>query len=258
MKKIILLVCLCVCFNSVAQANLNNYKYVIVPNSFDFLKEANQYQLNELTQFLFEKYGFTTVMSEDSIPADLNANGCLGLRSNVLNESNLFTTKLKVQLRDCKNVVVYETEEGISKEKDFKKAYHAALRKAFNSFNQVNYKYEPSANTAGAAANVGFVTQLPEPVPSHPVASTPEGAPNTVATIEATSKSGMLYAQPIANGFQLVDSTPKVVYKLKKSNMDDVYYVEGKQAMVRKSGDKWVLEYYEGEQLKQETLNVKF
>ncbi len=30
--------------------NLNNYKYVLVPKKFDFLKEADQYQLNSLTK----------------------------------------------------------------------------------------------------------------------------------------------------------------------------------------------------------------
>ena len=40
-----------------SQTNLNNYKYVIVPKKYDFLKEEDQFRLNGLTKFLFEKYG---------------------------------------------------------------------------------------------------------------------------------------------------------------------------------------------------------
>ena len=44
--------------NSSTGQSLNDYKYVIVPGKFDFLKESDKYQLNSLTKFLFEKYGF--------------------------------------------------------------------------------------------------------------------------------------------------------------------------------------------------------
>ncbi|HET8754196.1 MAG TPA: hypothetical protein VFM59_07520, partial [Salinimicrobium sp.] len=37
---------------------VNNYKYVIVPETFEFQDEPNEHQLNALTEFLFEKYGF--------------------------------------------------------------------------------------------------------------------------------------------------------------------------------------------------------
>ena len=69
---------------------------------------------------------------------------------------------------------------------------------------------------------------------------------------------GVLYAQEIENGYQLVDSTPKVVYKVKKTHLDQVYLVEGKSAIVFKKGDDWVVEFYENNVLKQLTLNIKF
>ena len=53
-----MLIALIVVSNVYSQSNLNDYKYVIVPNKFDFLKENDQYQLNSLAAFLFEKYGF--------------------------------------------------------------------------------------------------------------------------------------------------------------------------------------------------------
>ncbi|WP_299778353.1 hypothetical protein [uncultured Formosa sp.] len=241
MRKLFLLLFISVCFSSIAQTNLNTYKYVIVPETFDFLKKPDLYQMNALTQFLLNKEGFIAVMESDTMPEDLNANGCLALRADVVNESSLFTTKIKVLLKDCKNTVIYETALGATKEKDYKKAYQTALREAFKSFETVNYKYQPNTPTTVSV----------------PVAPAPAVTSNTVSETVAPV-SGVLYAQAISNGYQLVDSTPKIVYTLKKTNMEDVFFVVGKQATVRKTGDKWVIEFYEGDTLKEEVLNVKF
>ncbi|QDO93778.1 hypothetical protein FNB79_07235 [Formosa sediminum] len=245
MKKLFLLMFVSVCFSTMAQTNLNAYKYVIVPETFDFLKKPNLYQMNALTQFLLEKEGFIAIMENATMPEDLNANGCLALRVNVLNESGMFTTKLKVVLKDCKGSVVFESDLGTTKEKEYKKAYQLALRDAFKSFEDINYEYKPAA-----VANVVA-----------PVTATAETAAvtsNTVTSEAVKPVSDVLYAQAITNGYQLVDSTPKVVYILKETNIKDVFLVQGKQATVRKLGDQWVLEFYEGETLKQSTLNIKF
>ena len=45
-----------------AQTDLNQYKYVAVPDRFDFLKTSDQYQLSSLTQFLLTKKGFTVLV----------------------------------------------------------------------------------------------------------------------------------------------------------------------------------------------------
>ena len=76
--------------------------------------------------------------------------------------------------------------------------------------------------------------------------------------IQTVTSSDVLYAQTIDNGFQLVDSSPKVVYKIKRSSTNDMYFVEGKEAVIYKSGSDWILEYYENDTLKTKTLNIKF
>ena len=77
-------------------------------------------------------------------------------------------------------------------------------------------------------------------------------------TIVKEALSSVLYAQQIENGYQLVDSSPKVVYRIKNSGLNNVFLVEGKNAIVYKKGDSWVLEYYSENNLKQEALNIKF
>ncbi|MDN3596416.1 hypothetical protein [Zunongwangia endophytica] len=123
------------------QKSVDDYKYVIVPEKFEFLKENNQYQLNALTKFLLEKYGFSTVMKAAEKPTELQSNNCLALEADVHNNSGLFVTKMLLQLKDCYGNVVYESEEGRSREKNYKAAYHEALRDAFTSLEDLDYTY---------------------------------------------------------------------------------------------------------------------
>jgi hypothetical protein len=39
-----------------------NYKYIIVPERFSFLKQNDQFQTSSLTKFLLKKNGFTVVL----------------------------------------------------------------------------------------------------------------------------------------------------------------------------------------------------
>ncbi len=278
-----------------SQENLNAYKYIIVPKKYDFLKENDQYKINSLSKFLFEKYGFETVMEGEDYPEDLIRNRCLGLKSNVVKESGLFKTKLIVELKNCYDKTVFTSRVGETREKEYEKAYNLALRDAFTSFEELNHKFEPSESHMAAneqlaeekksetameiqklkeeietlkqekivevapvepAMEVEAVKQVDpvkvDPIKAEVVKETPK------ETISMEAKSGVLYAQEIDNGFQLVDSTPKVVYKIKKTGLDHVFLVENMNATLYKKGDQWILEYYENGALKQIELTIKF
>ncbi len=124
-----------------SQKSVNDYKYVIVPMSYSFLNENDAYQLNSLTKFLFNKYGFITYMRGDSFPEDLKNNGCKALSADVKKSKGLFITKLKIHLTDCSGNIVYISSEGTSREKEYRKAYQEALRVAFEDVERLNYKY---------------------------------------------------------------------------------------------------------------------
>ncbi|GAA4948817.1 hypothetical protein GCM10023314_22630 [Algibacter agarivorans] len=267
-----------------SQANLNNYKYVIIPNKFDFLKEKDQYKLNSLAQFLFNKYGFEAIMEGTAYPEDLIRNRCLALKSDVIKDSGMFKTKLSLELKDCNDRVVYTSGEGESREKDYKTAYNQALREAFKTVGTLNYKYEPNENitsivtsqTSGKSEVTDEIQQLREEIqnlkkekevavvappkvvaPQQPISKLVEEK-SIKETVIIQGVSNVLYAQEIENGFQLVDSSPKVVYRIKSTGISNTYIVEGKSAIVYKKGDDWVLEYYVDSILKQDVLNIKF
>tara|TARA_R110000868_G_scaffold238820_6_gene493292 strand:- start:1016 stop:1873 length:858 start_codon:yes stop_codon:yes gene_type:complete len=266
-----------------SQSNLNAYKYIIVPTRFDFLKEPDQYRLNGLTKFLFEKYGFQALMEGENYPEDYIRNRCLGLKSDLIKDSGMFKTKLSVQLKDCNDQIVFTTQVGESREKEYSKAYTEALRNAFNSFEGIPYKYEPKPDDNIVEENITVknnneasqeIQQLKEEIKSLKTEKQTEVVPTEMVEIveddvqgtEELSQeitinehtTGILYAQAIENGFQLVDSSPKVRYKIKTTSLNNVYLVENKSAILHKKGENWILEYYLNGTLKQEELNIKF
>ena len=286
-----ILVSISCCFFAIglfAQANLNNYKYVIVPAKYDFLKEADQYQLNSLTQFLFEKYGFQALIEGTNYPEDLLKNRCLALKSNLVKDSGMFKTKLAIELKNCNDQVVYTSEMGESREKEYRRAYTEAIREAFKYVETLNYKYEPKTDaTVAVSQEVEAKSDVSKEIETlkqeienlkkeketvvekvEPKVEVSDQVPtlkavvkeivSTKTVIPTETASAVLYAQAIENGFQLVDSTPKVVYKIKKTSIPDVYLVEGKNATLYKKDTNWILEYYDNNVLKQEVLNIKF
>lgn len=69
-----------------------------------------------------------------------------------------------------------------------------------------------------------------------------------------------LYAQELANGYQLVDSTPSIVMKLFQSSLPEVFHAKTGDTvgMVYKKEGKWYFEYYATDNRMVEELNIKF
>ncbi|QAA81584.1 hypothetical protein EI546_07530 [Aequorivita sp. H23M31] len=115
------------------KAELSNYSYVIVPDSFDFLKEPDQYKLNSMTMFYLEKSGFHPFF-ESNAP---NANRCDGLYADVEKLTSILGARVQVVLRDCKGNEVYRSEVGRSKVKDYEVGFQDALRRGFKDLERM-------------------------------------------------------------------------------------------------------------------------
>jgi hypothetical protein len=122
--------------------NLNDYSYIIVPTKFDFLQEEDQFQINSMTKFYLNKYGFNAFFNTE-VPN--NVPRCDGLWAQVVKSSGLIYTKLEVVIKDCKGNEIFRSNQGKSKYKYYKKAYQDALRKAFISFQTLNVR-QPEIN----------------------------------------------------------------------------------------------------------------
>jgi len=67
MMKNLVVFALVFCFISVgfSQESLSDYSFVVVPEKYDFVSEADKYQLNSLTKFLFNKHGFNAYFDRE-------------------------------------------------------------------------------------------------------------------------------------------------------------------------------------------------
>ena len=108
---------------------VSDYKYVIVPNTFnDFEKE--DYQLNTYLKTLLRKKKYEIIVDgATDIPADLRHNKCLATKADIQDIKSAFQNKLKVVFKDCNDNILSEYE-GVSKIKDFEKGYQEALNLA--------------------------------------------------------------------------------------------------------------------------------
>ena len=139
--------------------DLSDYKYIIVPAQFNFQKEPGQYKVNDLTKFLFQKYGFDAYLSSEQLPQDLNVNGCNTLYMAV-DSGGFLGTHLNYTLADCRGQVVYTSPEGNSKIKEYEGAYNEVMREAMTGLEDIGYTYSdevlPTENTVaimGSAQN---------------------------------------------------------------------------------------------------------
>lgn len=238
-----------------AQKSINNYKYIIVPKQFDFVSSPDKYQTSSLTKFLFKKYGFTAYLSDEVLPNDLAENRCLALTGAVVDKSGMLTTKSVVELKDCNNNVVFSSSIGKSKIKDYKKAYHEAIRKAFVSVKGLNYKHEPLQETKVAIAKPKVT--LPK---KQPYAKATKKDKKIVEPKRAniTSSLKVLYAQPKINGYQLVNTKPSVVFKILQTDVKNVFIIKNKNGILYKKNTNWIAEYYQNGKKVVKEYQVKF
>jgi hypothetical protein len=245
MKRHLLLLLLFTTLSGYAQNTINNYKYVLVPEQYSFLKEVNLYRLNTLTKQLLEEKGFTVYFDNKDLPTEIANNKCKALNADLTEKKGLFTTTLTLILKDCQGNVIFKGKEGKSREKEFGPSYNEALKNAFVSLDELSYTFTGETQTI---ESVKVAEAVAAPANQPPVA------------VESTQSSETLYAQVTANGFQLIDTTPKKVLTLFNTSISDCFIADNGQykGVVLKKDGKWFFEYYNNDTLVSTALLIKF
>nr|WP_199001198.1 hypothetical protein [Flavobacterium sp. ASV13] len=227
---------------------VNDYKAVIVPLKYDFLKTENQYRMSTMTKANLNKAGFQAFYGNEELPAGYG-DRCDLLYVDVKKDNGFLITKLFVEFKDCYGKVIYTSEIGKSKEKDYEVAYRECLDLAFVSINALHYKYNGNSGSTSSRTTT--------PVASSTVIATTAVAAAPVADMKDPN---LLYAQPTENGYQLIDKTPKVVMKLLKTSRPDSFIAikDGIQGSLNAKDNQWFFEYYKNDQLVSEKVSVKF
>ena len=237
MKKIVILFTLLLSVVSYSQ-KLNQYKYALTPIKFSFQKEENQYNLNVLTKMLMQKYGFESYLDNDTLPMDFSKNLTQRINVNIVDNSSLFTTKLKVELKDLNGITIATSPEGVSREKNYFTAYNEALRMAFTNFVDLKiYHFTENQNQ-----NYIKITD------------------NTTIENIKTILVNQLTVKPTSFGYQIVDEQGNIIYNLLKTSLKEVFIAEknNQKGIVSKHNSDWIFEFYNNEKLIFEKVNATF
>lgn len=279
MFKSVLSLCFFFLMNLSLQAQLDSYKYIVVPKKFDGFKYENQFRTSTQIKFLFSQNGYKAIY-EDQIPTDLAQDPCKAVRVLLIDDSSLLATKVRLGLQDCNGVVVYESEEGKSKSKEYEIAYREAINGAFHDLEELPYSYIPpeaviksleaQKDVTPTQAESSDITDTKssaamEAVSSDASAVNPamkEAAiSGTAVQIETSAGEEIWYAQATDNGYQLVDSTPKIRMKLVKTAQKDTFIAtvdDQAMGMVYKKDGQWWHEYFKDGKTEVRPLKLKF
>ncbi|MGQ7871079.1 hypothetical protein [Sunxiuqinia sp. sy24] len=177
MRKFLLLTGLLVL--SVLAFSQTSYKYVIIPTQFpDFADGLNPYGLSSSIQNELNAKSI-----ENTFQSELtNDDFCDVLTVSLMKVNNMFKNKLKVELKDCRNRVVW-SQEGTGRSKDFQKGYAEALAEAFKDLDKL--PINPNSGSQAAVAPASTPAQKIEP-------AAPVAQPQTNES-EALYKPGNLF-----------------------------------------------------------------
>ena len=124
MKNFSILALVFLSINSFAQQN----KAIIISNKYEFQKEKNTYNINNMLKAILVSNNYQVFFEDEILPTEIAQNRCNALTGVLLDISNLFVTKLKFQILDCNNNLLFETEEVRTKEKDIQNAYIETIK----------------------------------------------------------------------------------------------------------------------------------
>jgi len=228
---------------------------------YDFLRSENQYRLQTITKVNLLKAGFKAFYVTESMPLEFY-DRCDLLYLDVKKENAFLITKLYITFKDCFGTIIFQSTIGKSREKEYGLAYSDALNEAFISVYALQYKYNgttagsKSASVPAVSAPVAVVPAAAIPPVTVPVANKEA---NNLKTSDNKS-TGLLYAQPTSYGYQLIDSEPKVVMKVYKTSNPASYMAKkGEvQGVLVSKDNQWFFEYYQGDNLVSEKVEVKF
>ncbi|WP_405399141.1 hypothetical protein [Maribacter sp. Asnod2-G09] len=300
MKIVIALVFTFIGFSSFAQTNLDDYKYIIVPKKFDAFKNMNEHQTSTLVKHLFTGKGFVAVyddqLPEDlkfnrclGVLADLQDDSSMFSTKTTINlkdcnDKIVFSTMEGIskekEYKAAYNEAIRESMRSfngmnysytaknkkdeavtINFRNDVKKLDETKASKvleAEKAAEEVNVKSAPTVISEETEKTQYYKDNTP--VESNIKKSETQKPAFKSLEVKKPSAKDMWYAQATDNGYQLVDSSPKVRMNLLKSSADNVFMAktDTKNGMVYQKEGNWIFEYYENDKLVQEELNIKF
>ena len=217
MKKILALLIALFSIISFAQKK----QIILISSKFDFQKEKNSYNINNMLKAILTSNNYEVYFDDAVFPLEIAQNRCNALTGVLVDNSNLFLTKVKLQIKDCQNNLLFETAEVKSREKNIQDGFIEVIKLLSPEIK----KYKPAV-----FKNKDVV------VPS--------------SEIIATTNLKYQIIE-IANGYAIMDATPKVVLQIYKTTNPNVFIADkfGMKGIYTKLENKGIFEYYLNDKL---------
>lgn len=146
MKKLSLAI-LTAGFTMTFAQKVSDYKYIVVPNSFESFKKQNYGLSNALAKSLKAKQYIVISDNRGEWSSEANSNPCHILNADIKNDSSFLRNKILVEFKDCNNKVI-ASQKGSSSIKEFEEGFQDALKQALMLFPAANPKEIKTENLA--------------------------------------------------------------------------------------------------------------
>ena len=211
---------------------VSDYQYIYIPEKFND-QDVNKYGLNDLLQLKLKQKKFTVITeSKENWPEELLQNPCQILTADLLNTSNMFKNKLKVEFKNCDNKTI-GLVDGISSIKEFEPGMREALEVAAKKIPMSAPVEKSMTLQKEETPNQVEIVKKDSPVVAETKKAQVVPAPKTEATASQKAEiysNGSLALNRIflANGeFILVNPNNSVPYAtFKPSTKKEVYRVQ--------------------------------
>ncbi|MBP6127190.1 hypothetical protein [Flavobacterium sp.] len=229
MKNFSILILVFLSFTSFAQQN----KVIIISNKYEFQKEKNTYNINNMLKAILVSNKYQVFFEDEILPVEIAQNRCKALAGVLVDNSNMFLTKMKFQIKDCQNNLLFETAEVKTREKDIQNAYIEAI----GLLSPELKKYKPVVTNAKEVVVETKSTEVES------VVSTEKPLVNEFKTFLNCSFEKSL---DDTRDFEIVGTEQNVLLFLQRTKTPNVFiaYKEGVNGIFTKTDNKGIFEYY--------------
>jgi hypothetical protein len=109
-------------------ASFGQKQIILISNKYEFQKEPNSNNINNMLKAILVSNNYQVYFEEEVLPLEIAQNKCNALKGILVDKSNVFLTKVKFQIKDCQNNLLFETAEVRSKEKDIQLGFMESIK----------------------------------------------------------------------------------------------------------------------------------
>jgi GTPase involved in cell partitioning and DNA repair len=200
---------------------------IIISNKYDFQKEKNSYNINNMLKAILVSNNYQVYFDDAILPIEIAQNRCNALTGVLIDNSNVFSTKMKFQIKDCQNNLLFETLEVKSKNKDIQTGYIEAIGLLGPELKK--YKVSLIQKKEDGIAEKKDTAETP-----------------SISEFKTFLNCSFQKSFDDSRDFEIGGSAQNVLLFLQKTKNPNIFiaYKEGANGVFTKTGNKGVFEYY--------------